>query len=138
MMGKNATRLTLPQATAYSSDGFGRRAPKIPVKLKTLPLRVPQLQPRLASLQPQSLVADKRIRGRRLQAERSRYRADNPLCNECQAEGKVVPWTELDHIVALINGGSDDGAKQGLCKRHHAAKTARDVAERNGRRHFKS
>ena len=51
----------------------------------------------------------------------------NPLCVECQQTGKVVPATEVDHIVPLHKGGTDDASNlQGLCAEHHANKTQRE------------
>ncbi len=37
-------------------------------------------------------------------------------------------WTQLDHIVALTNGGTnDDSNREGLCDECTKAKTARDL-----------
>ncbi len=72
-------------------------------------------------------VAD-RIRGRRLQARRARFFADNPLCVECRKRGVVRVWTQLDHIIALDNGGLDvESNLQGLCDECHTIKTAKDL-----------
>ena len=73
-----------------------------------------------------------RIRGHALQRIRAAYFRLFPLCLHCRAEGRVTVATELDHIVALVNGGldfdQDDGLnRQGLCKAHHARKTAADL-----------
>jgi 5-methylcytosine-specific restriction enzyme A len=97
--------------------------------MKELRPRVAMIGTRLGS---HSVVYDKRIRGRRLQAERARHFKDNPLCQMCEAEGLVQVWTELDHVVALVNGGADAGQKQGLCKRHHLAKTKQDIERSKG------
>lgn len=75
-------------------------------------------------------MATKRIRGRALQRINARILDDNPLCVMCQAKGKLRIATELDHIVALVNGGLDEGAKQGLCHSCHADKTAVDLGHR--------
>lgn len=68
-----------------------------------------------------------RLRGRKLQEIRRRKQRENPLCEECLAMGQIVPWTELDHIVPLEKGGTNDYANlQGLCVAHHQEKTAQD------------
>ena len=72
-----------------------------------------------------------RIRGRQLQRIRHRWFGMHPLCALCKAEGKVVLAVELDHVVALVNGGpdfdADEGAnRQGLCAACHADKTRVD------------
>jgi 5-methylcytosine-specific restriction enzyme A len=47
-----------------------------------------------------------------------------PLCPLCQAEGRVVVWTELDHVVPVAQGGDDRYENlQGLCQAHHEAKS---------------
>jgi 5-methylcytosine-specific restriction protein A len=75
--------------------------------------------------------AVKRIRGRALQRMRSRVLRANPLCVHCAAAGKVAEAVEMDHIVALTNGGTnDEGNMQGLCLSCHADKTARDLGFR--------
>jgi len=60
---------------------------------------------------------------------RKRYLAANPLCRECEAEGRVTPATEVDHIIPH-NGDMDlfwdEDNWQGLCKPHHSSKTAKE------------
>jgi 5-methylcytosine-specific restriction protein A len=73
-----------------------------------------------------------RIRGRRLQRIRAQYFASHPLCVMCEAEGRTTLATQLDHIVALTNGGKDfdqdDGEnRQGLCDECHEIKTNIDL-----------
>lgn len=69
-----------------------------------------------------------RLRGRALQAERKAWFARKPLCAECERHGRLRAAVELDHIVALDNGGTDDPSnKQGLCAPCHKAKTAIDM-----------
>ena len=73
-----------------------------------------------------------RVRGQALQTVRAAHFRLHPLCVHCRAEGRVEVATELDHIVALVNGGldfdQDDGDnRQGLCREHHAKKTAADL-----------
>lgn len=74
---------------------------------------------------------DKRIRGRKLQAIRANHFASNPLCVHCEAKGRIRLATELDHTVALANGGKDEpGNRQGLCAECHEAKTRLDLGYR--------
>ncbi len=81
--------------------------------------------------------ADGRIRGRALQARRLRVWAKNPHCANCGdltdiTAGSDRPF-ELDHVVALVNGGEDtDENCQVLCLRRgcHEAKTRGDLGRR--------
>ncbi len=51
----------------------------------------------------------------------------NPWCVECLKHGLHTPWSELDHIIPLEQGGDDTVENmQGLCDRHHKLKTAND------------
>ena len=69
-----------------------------------------------------------RIRGRKLQRIRNEHFRINPLCVECLKEDRYVTATELDHIVALANGGTETKSnRQGLCKEHHDKKTKLDL-----------
>jgi 5-methylcytosine-specific restriction protein A len=73
-----------------------------------------------------------RIRGRKLQQIRSAYLRAHPLCVMCLAKGALTAATQLDHIKALVNGGTNEGANyQGLCDPCHVEKTAADL----GRKH---
>lgn len=61
----------------------------------------------------------------------------NPLCVHCQAKGIVRLWDELDHIVALTNGGTDtDDNLQGLCADCHKDKTAEDLGHHANKTKF--
>lgn len=69
-----------------------------------------------------------RIRGRTLQRLRTRIMQDQPLCRMCDEKGLVTPGAEMDHIVPLFMGGSNDDANlQMLCVECHLAKTAKDL-----------
>jgi 5-methylcytosine-specific restriction enzyme A len=70
----------------------------------------------------------RRYTGRRLQVIRKRYFQQEPLCVMCKAAGRVRLAQELDHIVALVNGGEDvPENRQGLCSECHEAKTRLDM-----------
>ena len=73
------------------------------------------------------MITTKRIRGWKLQQIRARHLSAAPLCVLCEAEGRVSVATELDHILALCNGGTDvPDNYQSLCHDHHVQKTAAD------------
>lgn len=73
----------------------------------------------------------KRTRGRTLQRLRERILRADPLCTACRAAGRIRPATDLDHIVPLFKGGTDDEENlQGLCAECHAEKTRRDLGQR--------
>jgi len=100
-------------------------------RLTMLKSRVQVQAGRLAALGPASKAAGHRITGRALQTLRFRIWVDNPCCAMC---GRVVVYPngfDLDHIVALDNGGSnDDSNYQVLCNGPdgcHALKTAADL-----------
>ena len=48
----------------------------------------------------------KRIRGRRWMSIKAAFLSARPLCVMCLAKGHVATATELDHIVALMHGGT--------------------------------
>ena len=69
----------------------------------------------------------KRITGRRLQRIRKQVLGEQPLCVMCKAKGKVKLAVEVDHIIALVNGGEDSHSnRQALCTPCHQVKTAQD------------
>ena len=73
----------------------------------------------------------KRTRGRTLQRLRERILRADPFCAACRAAGRVRPATDLDHIVPLFKGGTDDDANlQGLCAECHSEKTRADLGQR--------
>ena len=52
----------------------------------------------------------------------------NPLCEECERQGRLVPAQMVDHIIPINKGGeplSMDNL-QSLCNRCHSIKTAKD------------
>lgn len=73
-------------------------------------------------------TATKRVTGRKLQAMRADLFSRNPLCVECDRQGRVTLATQRDHIVPLAEGGQDDDSNvQGLCLECHDEKS---LAER--------
>lgn len=74
---------------------------------------------------------DQRIRGRKLQEIRARHFAKYPLCVRCSAKNLIRSAVELDHTIALANGGKDvESNRQGLCNTCHVEKTAEDFGYR--------
>src|SRR5207253_917152 len=50
--------------------------------------------------------------------------AEEPFCRKCKEEGRIVRATQVDHIIARADGGTDDRENlQGLCDPHGAQKT---------------
>lgn len=65
-----------------------------------------------------------RLRGRRAVTRRERLLRSSPLCVVCHAAGRVTLGVEVDHVVPLSRGGSDDETNlQVLCRGCHASKT---------------
>jgi len=72
-----------------------------------------------------------RIRGRKLQQRRERFFRLHPLCTRCEAQCRTTVATQLDHVVALVNGGTDTWNNlQGLCDACHDAKTREDLGHK--------
>jgi 5-methylcytosine-specific restriction enzyme A len=69
-----------------------------------------------------------RQRGRKWMVRQRRQLRLQPLCAACKALGVVTVAEEVDHVVALANGGSDEDSNlQSLCAPCHAEKTAADL-----------
>ena len=70
----------------------------------------------------------KRLAGRKLQETRKRIWLANPRCAMCQRVTSYPSGFELDHIVALTNGGTnDDDNLQILDHECHEIKTNADL-----------
>lgn len=70
-----------------------------------------------------------RTRGRPWATRRARILSrDCGVCLPCQRAGRVTEAVEVDHIVAIVNGGTDDDDNlQAICKACHEVKTAADL-----------
>ena len=80
--------------------------------------------------QPKTQTVE-RPRGRILQRLRGRIMQGQPLCRMCDEKGLVTPGAEMDHIVPLFMGGSnDDDNLQMLCVECHRKKSADDLGVR--------
>jgi len=74
---------------------------------------------------------DSRVRGRRLQRIREQHFRLHPLCVRCETAGRLAWATQLDHTVALVNGGKDVAEnRQGLCDDCHKEKTREDLGQK--------
>lgn len=76
-----------------------------------------------------------RIRGSALQKLRRQVAAEQPLCPDCEAQGRVTAWYEqggeLDHVKPLHKGGTNERSNlEGVCKLHHDERTAREQGHR--------
>jgi 5-methylcytosine-specific restriction enzyme A len=89
-----------------------------------MPTRPPLFRPAWYKPAP-TRKSTRSLTGERLQRVRARVFAEQPLCVMCEAEGRIGPSEELDHIVPLSQGGTDERSNlQGLCVAHHAEKSA--------------
>ena len=58
----------------------------------------------------------------------------NPLCEDCEDEGRITPVDEVDHVIPIGDAPErrlDLTNLRSLCLSHHRQKTARD----HGRKH---
>ncbi|WP_426195082.1 HNH endonuclease signature motif containing protein [Massilia sp. DWR3-1-1] len=73
-------------------------------------------------------MAIERLRGRALQVQRHRVWLLDPCCAVCRRLCRFPSGFELDHKVALTNGGTnDDENMQVLCHEDHESKTNADL-----------
>lgn len=78
-------------------------------------------------------TATQRGYGPKWRRVRAEYLREHPWCIDCQAEGLLVPATEVDHVIPLRLGGADHPSNYaGLCRRHHSAKTMRQSVAGKG------
>jgi 5-methylcytosine-specific restriction protein A len=68
-------------------------------------------------------------------AMRSLFLTNNPLCVECKKTGRITLATEVDHIMPLFKGGTDDLENlSALCAEHHREKTNQDLGYKASKR----
>ncbi len=62
----------------------------------------------------------------------------NTLCIECFKQGQTILGPNVDHIVAIKDGGSstDIANLQALCDHHHAVKSAEEGNNRRKNKHY--
>ena len=74
----------------------------------------------------------KRTRGRKWMAIREQALAKTQYrCAECLRNDKLSIACQVDHIIPLHKGGTDDlDNLEGLCAEHHRAKTAKDMGHK--------
>ena len=74
----------------------------------------------------------RKISGSRWQKLRERiFSRDCGLCQECLRQGYIKAGSEVDHIIPVLNGGTDDESNlQILCEDHHRIKTAYDLGNK--------
>lgn len=72
-----------------------------------------------------------RTRGTTLVNMRRRLFSEKPLCAHCEQAGRFTPAVELDHIVPIAHGGTDDWSNlQGLCVECHRVKSAKESGKK--------
>ena len=110
-----------------------------------MPIRPPSFRPaghqtaaqRKADLDRNRGSASKRGYDRDWQRLRRAYLAQNPLCVDCQAEGRTTAAEVVDHIAAVADRPDlrlTWSNLRGLCKSHHDSRTARDQGLARGKR----
>lgn len=106
--------------------------------------RLQTLKPRVASVSTQTAkpltTTSRRMTGRKLQSRRLTLWTQDPTCAKCKRIVLYPHGFELDHIVPLWEGGSDDvdnlqilcvwTDEQGEKRGCHADKTATEAGER--------
>lgn len=94
---------------------------------------VATLKPRLATLDARVARTPvvQRTRGSTWMRIRRAQLCAHPLCAACRSRGVVAAAEEVDHVVPLHLGGTDDAVNlQSLCVECHRAKTASEAASR--------
>lgn len=112
-----------------------KEKPKRYQSLSSLPPRVPLLEPssRIKALPKRVRDQTNRDRGRLGRLMHAEVlRRDSRLCRMCSTPDRLVPYAEVDHIVALIDEGEDTVSNLWcLCRACHLTKTANEVAARS-------
>ena len=72
----------------------------------------------------------KRVTGRTLQRKRAYIFSREPLCRQCRKNGFTRLANEIDHIIPLFKGGTEDLSNcQPLCFECHEKKTQEDLGK---------
>jgi 5-methylcytosine-specific restriction protein A len=106
------------------------------LKVKKARLKLTALKSYLATLparhQGVQTATVERMRGTTGVNDRNAIRRrDCGQCQQCKREGRATIGTEVDHIIPLWAGGSEDQSnKELLCGSCHAEKTSREAGER--------
>jgi 5-methylcytosine-specific restriction endonuclease McrA len=102
------------------------------MKLKTLKTRLGQVQAaRLPVLSARNHGVERKRGSAGVKDRANIKKRDFGLCQECRRQGLSRPGHEVDHIVPLWAGGTDEPSnKETLCRQHHQEKTAREAGER--------
>jgi 5-methylcytosine-specific restriction protein A len=126
-MGRNQLAVTTKRRAGNVSTS---RLPRFVSPSTSLLLANNVQQPRLTTLQSDN--ESQRMRGWELQKLRAKMFKADPLCAHCRAAGRTRKWDELDHIVPLREGGTNDESNlQGLCYECHAIKSAAESRRAN-------
>jgi 5-methylcytosine-specific restriction protein A len=92
-------------------------------------IRLRTLKPRLEKNNSNGVKlgsGSKRVKGSSWIAIKKWFQLHNPrICAECERQGLVGNGDELDHIIPLWSGGTNDADNlQWLCSSHHKEKTS--------------
>lgn len=102
----------------------------MPNKLKRVGFLVPMLDTRkVPTLNRDTLP---RIQGRTRMRRNAEYLARFPWCRACERKGIETLAREVDHVVPIADGGTEDESNlQGLCIPCHREKSANESRGRN-------
>lgn len=98
----------------------------MPVRPKTLKAKKIE---GIKSLEPKRESSYSRGYDSKWRKARKYFLQDNPLCVHCEKEGRVVPATDVDHIIPHkgdMNLFWDQSNWQSLCKECHSRKTVKE------------
>lgn len=96
-------------------------------KVKTLKSRIRPLPKRVANISS----ARKRLSYRARNRLRVEVLQDEPFCRKCASKAEQTVATQVDHIVPLVQGGTEDRSNlQPLCDDCHEEKTSAEQTER--------
>lgn len=95
-------------------------------RLPTVQARVKTLSPKLTPIGVQAPTYGRGRGGRPWRRKREAVlKRDGNLCQPCNRSGKLQIAHEVDHIVPMSEGGSDDEANlEAICTGCHKVKTA--------------